>query len=85
MIFILAIGGVWVFLLASLVFLVLFLVFAFAYRKKKTQAKKDISSVTEEELAAAKRLMITNGVVLLILLAAFLVCLTVAGIGIASM
>ena len=47
MIFILAIGGVWVFLLASLVFLVLFLVFAFAYRKKKAQAKKDISSVTE--------------------------------------
>ena len=82
MIFILAIGGVWVFLLASLFFLVAWIVTTVRWRRIKRRSE---SGVATEELAAAKRLMITNGLVLLILSAAFLVCTAVVGIGLSSM
>lgn len=85
MIFIVALGGVWVFMISALFFLVLFFVGVFGWRMKRRRREKDAESVSEEELEAAKRLTITSGVVLLVLLAAFLVCLVIAGTGISSM
>ena len=83
--FLLAIAGFWVLLLAIVVFFIAFIVCLVGFLRLKSRRKAKENAVTEEGLLAAKRNMIASGVLLLLMLAAELVCLYVFANAMTSM